>query len=574
MHTENQSATVEDIKVKKFLALTLAFCMLLVCFISCDDIYIDGDVSDLVDDDDKNENKDSNKDDKNNKDNKNESGNESEDDNDKNSGIGGIIGDLIGGLIGSDKNDNDDNDNNNGTNGNNGNNGNNGSNGGGITDESTYLPNVDFEGYNFRVLHADGTGYFSAIDDEDADTTSILHQAEVERDSEISDRFNIMIKDVWSDSYQITDFVIKDALNVSSSYDIGYLNRIENACDILSMNLAQDVKSMPMLDLTKEWYVQQANEEFSVFGKQFFVSGAYPEKPSSPQFLFNKDFIREKNMDLPYDLILSGKWTIDRLMQYTTVGYSNFNEYDNTIDGLDKFGYAGHDRSICYFYQGIGGKTTARTIDGSVVPILGSGNADTLYETVTEFFNHKANWTNTSLNAGDPTSSHRVFYDGRAMFCYWITATLNSCDIESFEYGLGILPMYSTYQGRYYCPASSGITLFPLNLEDPYTTGYLYESLCEASQRIVYPAALREDVAFGMFTDEESVEVQKLVDRSLSYDILDYCDPSEGYLSSYGFIWDCAQNKVKPSILAMSYEDAYNLLFDEFFDGVRKNVNR
>jgi hypothetical protein len=68
--------------------------------------------------------------------------------------------------------------------------------GGGITDESTYLPNVDFNGYSFRVLHTDGGGKISAIDDEEADETSIIYQASVERDAEMNERFNIRIEDV------------------------------------------------------------------------------------------------------------------------------------------------------------------------------------------------------------------------------------------------------------------------------------------------------------------------------------------------------------------------------------------
>lgn len=446
---------------------------------------------------------------------------------------------------------------------------------GGISDESTYLPNVDFEGYAFRVLHTDG-GKISAIDDEDADETSILYQASVERDSEMIDRFNIKIEDVESGSSNgITDYVTKDALaGECSSYDIGCIaGGKEQASEIISSNLAEDAKSMPMLDLSKEWYAQQANEEYNIYGKQFFFAGAYPFLPGSPSFLFNKDFIREKNMELPYDLILSGNWTIEELMKYTTVGYSNFNSADGSIDGLDKFGYAGHVRSVCYFYQGFGGQTTYRTSDGSVKPVLASDTIDAMYDKVTEFYNHKANWTNSSLDAGDRTSSHKVFYDGRAMFCYWVTGTLSHEEIETFEKGLGILPKYNLDQDNYCCPVAGGTLLFPTNLEDPYTTGYIYESICEASWRIVYPASIQEARAFETLTDEESILVKKLVDQSLTYDILKDCDPTGGVLGSCGFIWECIQNDMPPSVLAQSYE-AYNIVFDEFFEAVRDKINK
>ena len=92
--------------------------------------------------------------------------------------------------------------------------------GGSSSDGSTYLPNVDFEGYSFRVLRIDGSSPINSLEDEDADETSVIYQASVERDSEIIDRFNIKIDSVYSGADNgITNFVIKDSLNPTSSYD-------------------------------------------------------------------------------------------------------------------------------------------------------------------------------------------------------------------------------------------------------------------------------------------------------------------------------------------------------------------
>ena len=449
--------------------------------------------------------------------------------------------------------------------------------GGGNTDGSgQYLENVDFEGYVFRILHIDGGGAIASLKNEDADETSIVYQASVERDSEIMDRFNMDFEDVYSGSDKgITSFVIKDSLNPTSSFDLGAIaGGKEQANDIVSMNLAEDAASMPIMDLSQEWYAQQANQEYNIFGKQFFFAGAYPYLPGSPNFLFNKTFILEKNMELPYDLMLSGNWTIEELMKYTTVGYSDYNSATPGIDGLDKFGYAGHDRSVCYFYQGFGGQTTTRTSNGAKAPLLSNPTVDAYYDKLLEFYNDKANWTNSSLDAGDATSSHRVFYDGRAMFCYWITGTLSHEEIETFDKGLGILPKYNLDQETYCCPVAGGTLMFPTNLEDTYTTGYLYEAICEASWRTIYPASIQEARDFQTLTDEESILVKKLVDQSLTYDILKDCDPSAGALGSCAFMWDCLKNEIPPSVAAQAYEDMYNLLFEEFFDTVKKNINK
>ena len=452
-----------------------------------------------------------------------------------------------------------------------------GSSGGGGKSEGgdEYLEAVDFEGYVFRWLGAENTVGIVVDEGEEADETSILYQANVERDSEIIDRFNVKFEDIKSGTVSaIVSYVIKDALNPTSSYDVGNISGPENASDVVSMNLAEDVKSMPIMDLTQDWYAQQANDEFSIYGKQFFFAGAFPDFPSSPAFLFNKNFILEKNMELPYDIMLSGNWTIEELMKYTTVGYSDFNSATPGIDGLDKFGYSGHKRSICYFYQGFGGQTTYTTSDGAKAPVLSNDTVDAYYDKLLEFYNDKANWTNTSLEAGDATSSHRVFYDGRAMFCYWITGTLSHEEIETFDKGLGILPKYNLDQETYCCPVAGGTLMFPTNLEDTYTTGYLYEAICEASWRIVYPASIQEAKDYQTLTDEESIEVKKLVDQSLTYDILKDCDPSGGALGSCGFMWDCLNNQTPPSVAAQAYEDMFDMLFEDFFETVKKNISK
>jgi hypothetical protein len=261
-------------------------------------------------------------------------------------------------------------------------------------------------------------------------------------------------------------------------------------------------------------------------------------------------------------------------MKYTTVGYSNFNSADGNIDGLDKFGYAGHTRSICYFYQGFGGPTTARTTSGGLVPVLSNDTVVAMYDKIREFYDDKANWTNSSLDAGDATSSHRVFYDGRAMFCYWITGTLRAEDIETFTKGLAILPKYNLDQENYCCPVAGGTKVFPRNLEDSYTTGYLYEALCEATWRIVYPASIQEARDFETLSDDESIAIKKLIDQSLTYDILKECDPTGGKLGSCGFIAECVDTNSEPAIVAMMYGDIYDTMFEEFCDGILANINK
>ena len=113
---------------------------------------------------------------------------------------------------------------------------------------------------------------------------------------------------------------------------------------------------------------------------------------------------------------------------------------------------------------------------------------------------------------------------------------------------------------------SANLYFFPKNSEDFVRLGTIYEALGEASYRITYPASLQEAKDLKLLIDDESVAVQKIVDQSLRFDILNNFDPV-GVLSNNGFMWMCFKEEERPSILALSWKDGWEAEFEGFFDG-------
>ena len=435
-------------------------------------------------------------------------------------------------------------------------------------EEEKYLDDQDFGGYAFTFL---GTSKDPGVivQESDIDKTSILDRAKIERDEEIKKRFNIVFEEkILSIEEHIASYVRSDSLKPTPSFDFGRVSGREDVSEFLLSHSVADVRDIPVMDLDKPWYIQQANEEYTIMDRQFFVSGMYPELVKSRPLLFNKTMLNDLNMDLPYSIILDGKWTFEEFKEYMSVGYSNLNETNNDVDALDRFGYAGHEHSITYFYQGLGGLSTVKAANGAVIPVIGDGDSDTLYTMLKEFMDSDAAWMNSSyFDVNDSSSSHSPFYNGRAMFCSWTAVISDYTDIDSFEYGLAIYPKLDTNQTQYYSPVqSANLYFFPKNSEDFVKLGTIYEALSEASYRITYPASLQEARERKLLVDDESVAVQKLVDQSLRFDILNNFDPVGG-LSNNGFIWMCLQEEHLPSILALSWKDGWEITFESFFDG-------
>ena len=273
-----------------------------------------------------------------------------------------------------------------------------GDNNGQASAESTtpYLPDRDHGGYVFRWLDTDVGEGIVYEEDDSVDTSSVKYKAEIERNAEVMDRLNITCLDIQSGSKDgISNYMVTDAMNPYSSFDIGKLHGPENASILISSDIVSDAASIPHLNLDQAWYQQQANEEYSVMGKLYFIAGAYPSLPGTSAFIFNKDMLTELNLELPYDTIIAGEWTIEKLMEYTSVGYKDMGQAGR--DDQDFFGYAGHDRSICYFYQGMGGITTSRDENGAVTPIISNDTVDAIFTKVSDFYTQSYCWTNSSL---------------------------------------------------------------------------------------------------------------------------------------------------------------------------------
>jgi hypothetical protein len=229
------------------------------------------------------------------------------------------------------------------------------------------MPAKDLNGYVLRWLH--GNRSEGIVPDDEVDETSVLVQAQIKRDAEVKDTYNVVFEDVWCGGKEVTDFALKDAMGTEATYDVASIGGPENVSSLITNDCVIDAKTVPWLNLDAEYYGQQANEEYEIMGKLFFVAGCYPSLPTICNLFFNKDMMLELGLELPYDDVLDGTFTIEKFFELVSAGYVDADGVAGPSDG-DKFGYGGHTAAISYFYQGMGGASTTRDENGAVVPII------------------------------------------------------------------------------------------------------------------------------------------------------------------------------------------------------------
>ena len=84
--------------------------------------------------------------------------------------------------------------------------------------------------------------------------------------------------------------------------------------DIVTGNLLVNIDSLPYVDLTQPWWDPAVNS-MSIYNKNYLLAGdmLILDNAATNGLLFNKELMADLGLDLPYNTVKEGKWTMDAL---------------------------------------------------------------------------------------------------------------------------------------------------------------------------------------------------------------------------------------------------------------------
>ena len=150
---------------------------------------------------------------------------------------------------------------------------------------SDHLPDMDFEGYNFRILmHFEDEGWYA-----EEEIGEPLNDAVYLRNKIVEDRFNVNISLVempgWGPLGVKSILAGDDAFDILASHGI-------IAYQYVGRNVVSDwISNMPYNDLNAVWWNQTVVNEHSFFGKLYGVTGdiSYSALHNTFCIYFNKN---------------------------------------------------------------------------------------------------------------------------------------------------------------------------------------------------------------------------------------------------------------------------------------------
>ena len=399
------------------------------------------------------------------------------------------------------------------------------------------LPDVSFDGYKFRVLTREGGGSGCgrhlpeiAVEEEIGE---ILHDSVYRRNQKVSERFDIEIIPVPVDEYgsggegALTNKLKRDVLAGDDTFDVA-VGHMTLMSGLATDGVLYNWYDMPNIDFDKPWWVKDATESLAVKGKSFFALGdfTYTYYDYVYNFFFNKRLARDYGLEDPYQLVMEGKWTIDKLHSMTKDIYRDLNGND-TKDFGDLYGYGATSYSmINSYYWAFGGKIAVLDKDGGIQLMINNAKTADIIQKLHEIsFDSPGSFVSSNKTpSGDvawPGVPITMFVNDQAVFAQ---SRLLDCfvDLRNFAGDYGILPqpMYDEAQEKYMTMADGHTPIMgiPKSASDPTRTGTILEALCAESYRVTIPAYYEIALKVKYSQDEVSSAMIDKIRDGIVYD--------------------------------------------------------
>lgn len=281
------------------------------------------------------------------------------------------------------------------------------------------------------------------------------------------------------------------------------------------------LNDLPYLNFDKPWWPDSLLSEATCAGKLYVCSGDISTYMIYYMYAvyFNKDMLTNYNLEDPYDLVFSGEWTLDKMLEMSTGIYQDLNG-NGKKDYEDQFGLDCYNVFVDSLYFGVGLWTTDKA-EGDI-PVLcaefGGEKAHWLLETITNFMN-----TNDGVRTkdGELDSNKAMFKESRSLFSFneFQFAAIDMRDAE-IEYGILPVPKYDADQKGYRTVMSFPYSLYgiPVDVKDSGMSAAVMEALASESYRTVTPALFETGMKVKYAQDDETSQVFDIIRSSAVFD--------------------------------------------------------
>lgn len=391
--------------------------------------------------------------------------------------------------------------------------------------ESAGLPTEDFSGRVFNILY-NGTitaGQTWRYIDVDEITGEILNDAIYQRNSKIEGIYNISIATVYSGNFQ------NDLQNSVNAADMAYDTAFGPANTLLT--LAQtgyllNWYTIPYINLEAQWWDKSVVNGLTLYDRLSMCTGDISPLTNIRVYslVFNKDLCRDLSLDLPYQHVLDGNWTIDVFSEYIANVNRDVNG-DSKMDYEDVWGYFSQNGNTYMMYFSGGGRIAEKNKAGDPELVFNNDKYINLAVKALEvsFDKNKTLMADTyvSSNGGSWMAASSWFAAGGSLMRSSVFEPVPR-DYRAMDTDFGILPYpkLDENQETYYTLPEITSMMFcvPMTADAEYT-GLILESLAAESVSSVTHAFYEVCLKGKAVRDNESEAMLDIIFSNKVFDI-------------------------------------------------------
>ncbi|MCI8389025.1 MAG: extracellular solute-binding protein [Clostridiales bacterium] len=355
----------------------------------------------------------------------------------------------------------------------------------------------------------------------------IVNDKVYNRSKKVEELFNINFtyqyeSDDWEQRDTYNSLVINSVMAGDSDYDLvtGFV-----ACTtpLILNDVLVELTSQSDLNLENPWWISDIVENLSIGdGKLYCAIGdanlsLYKD---CTVMYFNKKVIEDFSLENPYDLVRSGKWTVDKLLEMSEAVAADLNNDGKITETDDRVGF---------YTQGVPYRTFLTATEIKVFDVDDSGTrvfiglTDRLANIYDKLMAVKDNeGLIVNFGAVDFNQYVSAFTEDRALFhasYLYVTESELMRNMKS-DFGLIPMPKYDETQEKYHTQigTSSDLLVIPKTASDIDLTCRVMEALSYYSMIDVVPAYYEVALEAKYTRDEDVPEMLALIREGMTTD--------------------------------------------------------
>lgn len=384
-----------------------------------------------------------------------------------------------------------------------------------VKEENTLPAGIARSEYNltFNILYPEWGLYPNYFFGDEEKSGDVMGKALNERELKVEEYLGVDITNTPVATIEdILPAVQQSSMSGDDTYQMVLTHCITAVNAMAADELVLDLNTTE-INFDSDWWNHSATEALNVNGKQYYAVSDYMI-PDPNCFIFNKDMIDLYDLEDPYDLVLDGKWTMDKLNEMISVVTSD--NGDQVWDEKDIYGLTtGKTWYHVSFTYSAGLKLVDKDENGEFSLAFKVDDTSTkLMEKIDAIFNGPNVWT---YGNNDPSVVFDISTD-RCLFNMTSLNTLHTLRDTDVDFGILPFPKLTEEQDEYLSNDWSGLLCVPAAANNVDMISDTIELLSYYSDEKVIPTYYDIILGTKLSRDEDSREMLDIIFNNIVFD--------------------------------------------------------